>query len=202
MGGGNGNAALFYYLDLNSTSCTAMFSDTYANALPSAFGGSALNDTTPLVIGDVAYFLGGSGGRATVVKYNLLTTGFGTFETTTIPNAINFATPANAINTGGEVIFLGSYTGGNTGTIKRFTFVLDDISGFTANYTPSTSTINLTWNDTPEESFYVIEKKVNSGEWESEATVDSNVVSHSVTGVDVVANKYSFRIRAGKLVVS
>lgn len=158
-----------------------------------------------LQVGDDIYFVGGqlygngNSPAPTIVKWNYVTN---IFTDTGMANVVAGFTTANAINTGGELLFVGSYTGGVSTAITKFTYVLSDITGFTANYTPSTSSILLTWSDNAEESFYVVEKKINEGNWESEATLDANVASHTVTGIDIMTNTYSFRIKAGKLAIS
>jgi hypothetical protein len=164
------------------------------------------NRATPLAIGNNVYLLGGETYRyndntpaTTVVKYNVASN---IWEDTMITNTINFATTANALNTGGEMLFCGSFTGANSNAVTKYTYVLDDIVDFTASYQPKPPTVTLTWQDNSEESFYVIEKKVNNGEWVLESNENANETSYVVTGVDLINNTYSFRIRAGKIVVS
>jgi hypothetical protein len=219
MFSGAGATSHMQCLDTNDNSFSVIFANAagantrliYEGAWYSTWTGTApaINQAIPFVLGTDVYFIGGrtrdsyNGNENALVPYIFKwDSNTNTFTDTRIPNVVNFATPSNALNIGGELLICGSYTGGNTGTIVKYTYVLDSILNFTATYQPEPPIVTLTWADNPEESFYVIEKKVNTGAWEAEASKNANATSHQVTGVDLINNTYSFRIRAGKVVVS
>lgn len=60
----------------------------------------------------------------------------------------------------------------------------------------STSTMNLAWTDSSNETGYVIERSLNGVTWYTIASVAADVTSHSNTGLSA-GTSYSYRVRAG-----
>ena len=129
------------------------------------------------------------------------------FSVSSIVNQVNFSTLSNALDVGGYIIFVGYYASGITDNVIKFTKVLNDVTGFTASYVPAynsnPNSIVLNWNDSTEESMYVIEKSVNGGSWVTLTTIPQNITTYTDSdNINITTNRYSYRIKAAEVVVA
>lgn len=179
---------------------------------------------TPFVVGDEVYLIGGQTKiqntiASTVTKYSFSTSGW---ADTGLSPAFYFSTPSNAINIGGELLVVGNFTNGvNSNSIIKFTKVLENLTGLTAVYRTADNLpkrIELSWNNSSDESFYIIEKSINGGSYTkigevSEAAEGDPTVTFIDQGytdesgditqpIDLTVNRYSYRVKSAEAITS
>jgi hypothetical protein len=163
---------------------------------------------TTFTNGDDIYFIGGCDANnnplnaTTILRYNITDN---TIYNTGQPNVVRYTKQcSNAIDIGGELFIAGGYDGANLNTMRRFTYLLSDITNFTAAYFPSpTPKITLNWTDVIDESFYIIERKVDTGEWTKIVELAQDVTTYDDTNsIDLSNHTYSYRIKSVKVMTT
>lgn len=198
------------------------------------------NRFCPFTVGSTCYLIGGydnnytnnqATGAPTVVSFTTSgATGDGYWTDTGISNS-NFiaVNTENALDIGGELQMFGGFTSasspnnaGITTLIQKFTFVLDDISNFTALYIPGIpvsgipNKIRLKWLDSSDEGFYVVERSKNGEGYVkiseiqgiegagSQISFDDpgydDATQQTTTEIDLVNNNYTYRVKAAIII--
>ncbi len=174
--------------------------------------------------GNDMYFMGGyiaNGANAPIVfKVSLVD------ATPTVLNNIPQLfgmTYQSALDLGGELLILGGFPRGSKvfdASVYKFSYFLADITDFQGTYNPGPPTsITLSWTETSdEESYYELEKRIDTGAYTKIAQIATTAAETGVTvyfsdlgyidmigtieDIDINNHSYSYRLKSVKVISS
>jgi hypothetical protein len=212
-------AGYVYSLDASPTGTMEFTSKGVLNVAFGDTGNSYYKPTNGAFfnIGNMLYWYGGTywgvngvsniNGPVTVTKLMSLNPATNTWTQVTTLGTTPYIKQSARTKGASAYMLGGTVSGSSSQNLVKFTYILTNITNFSATYTPAVNTtpafFTLTWDDSVEESFYIIEKKIDNGEYIKIAELVMNTVTYiDNVGIDLDAHTYSYRIKAAQIVVS